>query len=143
MNFRKYTRPIIDYLSSYGLNVHLNARNNILINNLKISGNAEHIFKNRVLHHGTLLFNSDLRKMNQCLQDNSRKYGSKAIPSVRSEVTNISQYIKQKFTSEEFQNQLYYYFSNKMDFDNPDFDDLNANEFIDNQWTQFKFTRET
>ena len=28
----------------------------MLINGLKISGNAEHVYKNRVLHHGTLLF---------------------------------------------------------------------------------------
>jgi lipoate---protein ligase len=66
-------------------------RNDLLINGLKISGNAEHVYKNRVLHHGTLLFDSDLKNLGQAIKVVSGKFDSKAVQSNRSSVANISQ----------------------------------------------------
>jgi lipoate---protein ligase len=74
----------------------------LLIDGLKISGNAEHIYKNRVLHHGTLLFNSDLENLGQAIKVVPGKYESKAVQSNRSPVANISQLLKTPMTTAEF-----------------------------------------
>ena len=68
-------------------------RNDILVNGFKISGNAQHISGRRVLHHGTLLFSSNLDIMSQVLNVSKEKIQSKAISSVRSRVANIKDFL--------------------------------------------------
>ena len=60
VNFRGYAQPVVDFLDELGVEASFGPRNEILVGDLKISGNAEHIHRKRVLHHGTLLFDSDL-----------------------------------------------------------------------------------
>lgn len=95
IDFRKYAGPILEGLQSLGLEVEFSPRNDIFLDNKKISGNAEHIFakKKRVLHHGTLLFNSDLAFLNEAIKTNPDRYSDKAVNSVRSTVTNIIDYL--------------------------------------------------
>ena len=57
-----FTRPVIHALSDMGICAEANGKNDITVNGRKISGNAQRIYKNRILHHGTLLFNSDISK---------------------------------------------------------------------------------
>ena len=59
VDFRKYTLPVISFLASLGVDAKFEGKNDLKVNGLKISGNAEHVYHDRVLHHGTLLFNSD------------------------------------------------------------------------------------
>ncbi len=63
VDFRKYTLPVIEFLASLKVNAELEGKNDLKVNGLKISGNAEHVYRERVLHHGTLLFNADLGKL--------------------------------------------------------------------------------
>ena len=58
-----FTKPVIDALSDIGLQAEANGRNDITVNGRKISGNAQRIYKDRILHHGTLLFDSDISKI--------------------------------------------------------------------------------
>src|SRR4030042_5622956 len=81
----------------------------------KISGNAEHIYKSRILHHGTLLFDSELDKLHNAIQVTPGKYLDKAVHSVRSEVTNILPYLHEKIPVEEFMNHLFDGFINNTD----------------------------
>ncbi|OGU56722.1 MAG: hypothetical protein A2X64_10690 [Ignavibacteria bacterium GWF2_33_9] len=107
VDFRKYTQPIVDVLQSLKLDVRFEGRNDLKINSLKISGNAEHTFKNRVLHHGTLLFNSDLDSLRNALKVKEDKYFDKAVRSVPSHVTNISSFLKEELTIEEFKKNIF------------------------------------
>src|SRR5690606_37249550 len=68
----------------------------------KISGNAEHIYKNKILHHGTLLFSSQMKNVSEALKINPLKYIDKAVKSVPKRVTNISDHLKTRVTLEEF-----------------------------------------
>jgi len=102
VDFRKFTTPILEVLHHLGVNAVFEGRNNLTINGLKFSGNAEHVYKNRTLHHGTLLFSSVLSDLSQALQVNPTKYTDKAVKSVRSEVTNISGHLKHPMKVEEF-----------------------------------------
>jgi lipoate-protein ligase A len=55
-DFRRFTAPVIEALAAMGAHAEFNSRNDITIDGKKISGNAQYIYKNTVLHHGTLLF---------------------------------------------------------------------------------------
>ena len=85
-----------------GLPVEFSDRNDLIIDKKKISGNAMHIFKTRVLSHGTLLFNTNLNHLSVALKNNPQKYIDKSIKSVRSKVTNISDYLSHPISMDEF-----------------------------------------
>ncbi len=102
ISFTQFTAPVVNALGRLGIEATTSGRNDLLVDGLKISGNAEHVYKNRVLHHGTLLFNSDLGNLGQALKVVPGKYESKAVQSNRSPVANISQFLKSPMTKEEF-----------------------------------------
>jgi lipoate-protein ligase A len=72
-----------------------------------------HIFKTRVLSHGTLLFNTDLSQLSLALKNNPHKYIDKAIRSVRSEVTNISSHLQNQKSIDEFKQTLFHSITRK------------------------------
>ena len=102
IDFEKYTKPIVDVLRNLGVNAKFEGRNDITIDGLKISGNAEHIYKNKILHHGTLLFSSHMKNVSEALRINPLKYQDKAVKSVSKRVTNISDHLSTPLTIEEF-----------------------------------------
>jgi lipoate-protein ligase A len=102
IDFRKYTQPIMAVLRQLGVNAGFEGRNDLVIDGKKFSGNAEHVFKNRVLHHGTLLFSSELSDISGALNVNPAKFSDKAIKSVRSRVTNISSHLKSPLSLDRF-----------------------------------------
>jgi len=106
VDFKRYTKPIIEVLHNLGVDAKFEGRNDIMINGKKISGNAEHVFKKRVLHHGTLLFSSEISNLSQALKVNPLKYQDKGVKSVRSRVTNIIDHLEGKITVMEFYNKI-------------------------------------
>lgn len=107
INFTKFTYPILGALREMGLDVVFSGRNDLLIDSKKISGNAMHIFKTRVLSHGTLLFGADLNNLSTALKNSPEKYIDKSIKSVRSIVDNISKHLEYPKTIEEFKQTLF------------------------------------
>jgi len=87
-----FTRPIVYCLDKIGIKAETSGRNDILIDQKKISGSARYIYKNKILHHGTLLFNSDLSALKRALKPEIN-YLSTAVESVRSRVTNIKEHL--------------------------------------------------
>ncbi len=108
VDFKKYNQPIIDVLSSLGVKAHFSGRNDILIDDQKFSGNAEHIYhqKQRVLHHGTLLYASEIQDISDALNVNPLKFEGKARKSVRSRVTNISSHLKEDIGVDQFRQKV-------------------------------------
>jgi lipoate---protein ligase len=113
VDFKKFVTPVIEFLSTLGIIALIGEKNDLLINGLKISGNAEHIHRKRVLHHGTLLFNSDLEKLRESLKIVPGRYIDKAIQSNRATVANISNYLAEKITVDEFASRLFIFLSGK------------------------------
>jgi len=107
VDFRKYTAPIIDVLKKIGIEAKFEGRNDLTIDGKKFSGNAEHIFKNRILHHGTLLFSATMNNLTQALKVDESKFNDKAVKSVRSRVTNISEHLPNPLSVEEFIDLIY------------------------------------
>ena len=102
ISFKQFTQPVVKTLAKLGITATTSGRNDLLIDGKKISGNAEHIFKKRVLHHGTLLYNSDLKNLGQAIKVIPGKYQSKAVKSNRSEVANISSFLKTELSIGNF-----------------------------------------
>jgi lipoate-protein ligase A len=88
--FKTLTRPVMECLRKQGLSPEYSRRSDLLINGKKFSGNAEHIRKNRVLHHGTVLFSADMEKLASVLKKEDAAFSGYAVKSVRSEVINLS-----------------------------------------------------
>ncbi len=93
-DFRKFTTPILEVLQNLGVNAEFSGRNDLTIEGKKFSGNAQYKYKDRLLHHGTLLFSSDLGDLTKSINPPKIKYESKGISSVKSRVTNISAHLK-------------------------------------------------
>lgn len=107
VNYDKFITPIIEALKAIGVNAHKKRNSDIAIDDMKISGSAQSIKGGRVLHHGTLLFNSDLNKLNEMLKTLEGKFESKSVKSVRSVVTNIRDHLDDKNMSmDDFQELL-------------------------------------
>jgi lipoate-protein ligase A len=106
VDFKKYTLPILQVLQSLGVDAKFEGRNDLTIGGKKFSGNAEHVFKNKVLHHGTLLFTSEMKNVSGALRINPLKYSDKAVKSVPKRVTNISEHLKTPITLEEFSRKI-------------------------------------
>jgi lipoate-protein ligase A len=102
VSFSNFTEPIIKALAGLGIEAGTSGRNDLLAGGKKISGNAEHIFKNRVLHHGTLLFDADLTRLGEAIRAPLGMYQSKAVASNRSPVINISELLSQPMTTDGF-----------------------------------------
>ena len=64
IDYTRFLDPVKAFFNDLAIPVHYSPRHDLMIDNKKISGNAQHVFlkEKRVLHHGTLLFNSDLNE---------------------------------------------------------------------------------
>ena len=105
-NFRKFTDPVIKVLQSLGIPAEFSGRNDITIEGKKFSGNAQYACNNRLLHHGTILYNSDLSVVQNALNVRIDKIESKGIKSVRSRVTNVAPYLKESLSIDAFKDIL-------------------------------------
>lgn len=105
-DFEKFTQPIIHVIQELGGNARFEGKNDLMIDGKKIAGNAAHIHKNKILHHGCLLFASEMRNVSEALKINPIKYIDKAIKSVPKRVTNISEHLKTPITLESFTEKI-------------------------------------
>jgi lipoate-protein ligase A len=114
IDFRKYTLPVIAFLDSLGVNARLEGRNDLKVNGLKISGNAEHVFRNRVLHHGTLLFRADLSVLRGILRKDTSAYSTRSVSSNPSPVGNLGSMIQQAGVKgiDDFRSEMINWFFN-------------------------------
>lgn len=113
--FVTYLQRTLDFLSSMGLMATGGERLGIYLNGLKISGSAQCLYKDRVLYHCTLLYDTDLTALHQALNpepmaDDEMLSSVYAVPSVRSEVTNIRRHLSAG-TVTDFKEKAFQYFS--------------------------------
>lgn len=107
VNFKVFTVPVVEALKKLGVEAYTTGRNDLLIDGKKISGNAEHVHRNRVLHHGTLLFDSHLEALKGALKVDLTRFRDKAVQSNRSEVANIAGYLPEAISVEDFTGFLF------------------------------------
>ncbi len=106
LRFEEFTRPVIRALAGLGVHAELGGRNDITVDGRKISGNAQFTTVHSMLSHGTLLFDSGLDRVAEALSVKTDKIASKGVKSVRSRVANITEFLPQPITMEQFREHL-------------------------------------
>lgn len=101
-----FTGPVVAALQGLGLEAEASGRNDILVSGKKVSGTAQRLARGRILHHGTLLFDSDPNMVCGALNVDPTKFQSKSAKSVRSRVGNIRDYLPEKMDLPAFWNYL-------------------------------------
>lgn len=102
----RFTGPVVRALRALGLDAEVSGRNDILVAGCKVSGTAQHRSNGRILHHGTLLFDSDPDMIVGSLNPDPTKFQSKSVKSVRSRVGNIRSHLEHDMDMTAFWNYL-------------------------------------
>ena len=143
-NFKKFTEPVINALKELDITAEFSGRNDITIEGKKFSGNAQYYFGNRLLHHGTILFNSDLTVVQNTLNVKMDKIESKGVKSVKSRVTNVYPYLENKIDIDEFKDTLLKFFLNNDNYKDTEYilseADLSAiRELMDKRYSRWEW----
>jgi lipoate-protein ligase A len=89
VSFNRFIEPVTEYLKGFGVGTEVGEKHEVRTGGLKFSGNAAHIFRNRSLHHGTLLFSSQLDDLREALSRGEASFDSRSVPSNRTSVVNL------------------------------------------------------
>lgn len=138
-DFKRFTMPIIECLEDLNIHAEFSGRNDLLIDNQKFSGNAQYNYKNKVMHHGTLLFSSQINDLSSALKVKPSKFEGKGVKSVKSRVTNISNHLKKSMTVLEFKDYLINFINNKDEnnhfYELSDHDINEINKLVDEKYS--------
>lgn len=136
-DFEKVTKPIIQALHDMGVEgAQLKGRNDLVINDMKFSGNAMYATNGRMFAHGTIMFDSDVNEVVNSLKVRKDKIESKGIKSIRSRVTNIKPFLpkeNQDMTTEEFSQEILLKI-----FGVDSVDDIKTYTLTDDDWKKVK-----
>src|SRR5690625_4244780 len=137
-NFEKFTKPVVEALNKSGVPAKLEGRNDLLVEGRKFSGNAQYATKGRMFSHGTIMFDSEVEHVVSALNVSSEKIKSHGIKSIRSRVANISEFLEEDMTMEQFKDLLLRYI-----FNVDDVKDVPRYELTDEDWAAIdKLSRE-
>lgn len=102
---RRFMQPVIDILKKFEVAVELDGTTDMTIDSKKISGNAEYIHGNRILHHGSILYESDLQNLSKNLKVKPANYSGDQ-DNANKPVTNIVDHMPEKINIDQFLNLL-------------------------------------
>lgn len=106
-DYRRSLAPVIAALNRIGVPAALRGVCDLAIGEKKISGSAQRSADGRLLHHGTLLFESDLDMLERITsRGKNESVQSKGTPSAVSAVTNIRPHLARDMTLEDFKARL-------------------------------------
>lgn len=86
---RFFLRIIMNALNENNFDCCISPPNSIFINGKKISGNAQLFKGNSVLHHGTILVNTNLKLLKTLLKTNNYSKGGRYISSKKADTINL------------------------------------------------------
>ena len=105
-DYPAYLETMVCALRALGVPAELSGRNDILLEGRKCSGYAKRISKDRLMIHGTLMYDVDIDTLTEVLAAPGSKLSAAGISSVRSRVANLKQYLPQFPDIKAFQNAL-------------------------------------
>ena len=111
IEFSRFVAPIVASLRELGVNAELTGRNDIAVGGRKICGNAQYRVKNRTVHHGCILFDTDIDELVRATTPKAYKIESKAVASVRERVVNLKDVLpcgpdRASMTAERFRDEI-------------------------------------
>ena len=106
LDFKEFLKPMYNALLNLNVDAYISPRNDFRVQDKKICGHSEFMRKKRVLHHGCILFNSNLDKLRNALNVNNKKVISKSAKSVKSSVANLKEISKLDYEISDFLKKL-------------------------------------
>ena len=100
LDYAYFCKPILEALAELGLSCSLSGRNDLECEGRKFSGNAQHAANGRILHHGTILFDTDVSEMASVLKIDREKLAYRGVHSHRSRVVNLREMLGEGLTAE-------------------------------------------
>ena len=91
--FDRYLGVVTEALRGLGVDACASGRNDIMIGNRKVSGNAFYHIPGRNIVHGTMLYDTDMDNMVRSITPSDEKLVSKSVDSVRQHITLLKDYI--------------------------------------------------
>ncbi len=143
-NYEKFTAPVIEALKTLGVPAEFHGRNDIVVDGKKMSGNAQSFHKDRMLHHGTILFAADLAIIAEVLNVKPDKIASKGIKSKKARVTNVKPHLEKDIDMEGFKRTLLTHLLGTDDIDKHvyelDMEDLKAiRDLMDKRYNRWEW----
>lgn len=89
--FAVFTRRVASQLRKMGLDASATGRNDIMVGERKISGNAFYHVPGRSIVHGTMLYNTDTEFMANAITPSRAKLEGKGVRSVQSHIVTASE----------------------------------------------------
>ena len=94
-DYPEYAQHMLHALQALGVQAELSGRNDILVDGRKVSGYAKRVYKDRLMVHGTLMYDVDIDCLTRVLTPPTNKLESKGIASVKSRVLNLREHLPQ------------------------------------------------
>ena len=91
--FNRYMTMVEHALQKLGVDARTTGRNDILIGDKKVSGNAFYHLPDRSIVHGTMLYDTNIAYMSGATTPSASKLESKGVQSVRQYVTTLREHI--------------------------------------------------
>ena len=94
-DYPAYLETMVCALRTLGVPAELSGRNDILVEGRKCSGYAKRVSKDRLMIHGTLMYDVDIDTLTEVLATPGSKLSAAGVASVRSRVANLKTYLPQ------------------------------------------------
>lgn len=106
LDFKEFLKPMYNALLNLNIDAHISPRNDFRVLEKKICGHSQFMRKKRVLHHGCILFDSNLDNLRNALNVKNKKIISKSAKSVKSSVANLKKISKLDYEISDFLEKL-------------------------------------
>lgn len=106
LDFKEFLKPMYKALLNLKIDANISPRNDFRVEEKKICGHSQFMRKKRVLHHGCILFDSNLDNLRNALNVNNKKVISKSAKSVKSSVANLKEISKLDYEISDFLEKL-------------------------------------
>ena len=91
--FNRYINMVVLVLQKLGVDAKASGRNDVMIGDRKVSGNAFYHIPGRSIVHGTMLYDTDMVNMVGAITPNDEKLLSKGVASVRQRIALLKDFI--------------------------------------------------
>ncbi|WP_278554277.1 lipoate--protein ligase family protein [Parvimonas micra] len=132
LDFKEFLKPMYNALLNLNIDAHISPRNDFRVEEKKVCGHSQFMRKKRVLHHGCILFDSNLDNLRNALNVNNKKVISKSAKSVKSSVANLKEISKLDYEILKTQENFEIYELTKEDILN--IDKIKSEKYATKDW---------
>ena len=106
-NFGVFLDPMIQVLNDLGVSTHLETKGDICFEGLRVSANTQTFYRNKMIHHGVLFFNTNLDRLDQILEVSEvNEFEFDKVTIKHKGITNLKEYLSEDLSVKQFKKLL-------------------------------------